>query len=128
MARSHTGGPLEQAAAEAVRHYVDGLRAGRRSDTAATRRATQRRLAAIDVELITATPMHELRLVQERRDLLDRARWHEQEDAFVVVARAYSRRHGISYETWQAIGVPASVLRRAGVDLPHRAPRPTSSP
>jgi hypothetical protein len=126
MARSHTGGPLEQAASEAVRHYLDGLRAGRRPGTAATRRATERRLATIDLELVTATPMHELRLVQERRDLLERARWHEQEDAFVAVARTYSERHGISYETWRAVGVTPSVLRRAGMDPTHRPPLSTS--
>jgi len=115
MARSHSGGPLEQAAAAAVRHYVDALKTG---PPAASRRlpdAVQRRLREIEAELPAATPMHELQLVQERRDLLAVVAWYELEEEFVEVARAYSRRHGITYDTWRAIGVSAAVLRRAGV-------------
>ena len=37
------------------------------------------------------------------------------EDAFVEVARTYSRRHGISFATWREMGVPVTVLRRAGL-------------
>ncbi len=37
------------------------------------------------------------------------------ESAFVDVAARYSERHGISYATWREAGVPASMLKRAGV-------------
>ena len=112
---------MERAAAEAVRHYLDALRAGSHVTTRhPSRRATQRRLAEIEVELATAPPMRQLRLLQERHDLADRAKAQAQEDAFVEVARTYSRRHGISHDTWREMGVPAAVLRRAGI----RARRP----
>lgn len=115
MARSHTGGPLEQAAAEAVRRYVDVLKSGPPAASRRVRQAAERRLAEIDDALTAATPMQELRLVQERHDLLALTTWYEHEDAFVAVARAYSRRHGITHGTWRQIGVPDAVLRRAGI-------------
>jgi hypothetical protein len=116
MARAQPGGPLEQAAAEAVRHYLDALRSGHHLHTKhPSRRATQRRLAEIEAELPQAPPMRQLRLVQERHDLLERAQAHELEDAFVEVARTYSRRHGISVDTWREMGVPVAVLRKAGI-------------
>jgi hypothetical protein len=34
---------------------------------------------------------------------------------FVKHARAYSDRKGITYSTWRQIGVPADVLRKAGI-------------
>ena len=79
--------------------------------------ATQvtKRLARIDIELLTAQPMRQLHLIQERHDLKERARWYELEAGFVEMARAYSRRHGISYETWLEMGIPVRVLRRAGL-------------
>jgi hypothetical protein len=40
------------------------------------RAAAQRRLARIDVELVSATPMGELKLVQERRDLRELDAWY----------------------------------------------------
>ena len=86
----------------------------------------QRRLAEIEVEVPTATPMEELRLVQERHDLLRLASWQEREDEFVAVARAYSRRHRITFETWHEIGVPAAVLRRAGIRRHRRVADPAS--
>ena len=67
------------------------------------------------MELLTAPPMRELHLIQERHDLQERARWYEREAGFVDVARTYSRRHGITYDTWLAVGVPDKVLRRAGL-------------
>ncbi len=116
MVRAQPGGPLEQAAAEAVRHYLDALRSGPHLQTKhPSRRATQRRLAEIERERPQAPPMRELRLLQERHDLLERARAHELEDAFVEVARTYSRRHGIAFDTWREMGVPVAVLRRAGL-------------
>jgi hypothetical protein len=39
----------------------------------------------------------------------------ELEDAFVGIAASYSVRQGISYQSWREVGVPASVLARAGI-------------
>lgn len=37
------------------------------------------------------------------------------EDEFVVHAGAYSDTKGLSYSAWREIGVPAAVLKRAGL-------------
>ena len=37
------------------------------------------------------------------------------EDAFVQVAKSYGERQGISYNAWREVGVPAPVLKRAGI-------------
>ena len=37
------------------------------------------------------------------------------EGAFVEVAASYSKRQGISYAAWREVGVPAAVLKRAGI-------------
>jgi hypothetical protein len=63
-----------------------------------------------------------LQLVQLRHDL--EAAAQEQDDPaegerlrrqFVRVAKAYSNAKGISYGAWREIGVPAEVLREAGI-------------
>ena len=37
------------------------------------------------------------------------------EAAFIQVAEPYSRRNGISYEAWRAVGVEGRVLEAAGI-------------
>jgi len=61
-------------------------------------------------------------MVQERIDLLQEietmngaADLTAVEDDFVTVARDYSISKGISYAAWREIGVPAVVLKRAGI-------------
>lgn len=107
----------------AVRNYLDGLRAtaprrGRRR----TAESVQRQLSKIDAEIATADPVRHLKLVQTRRDLQIELESMAQvvdmgalETAFVEVARSYSERQGISYQSWREVGVPAAVLARAGV-------------
>ncbi len=106
-----------------MRDYLEGLRATKpkrgRKRTAET---VQKRLDAIESELADASPMDELLLVQERRDLdaeleamsntIDMAAL---EDAFVGVAKSYSESKNISYASWRDVGVEAGVLKRAGI-------------
>jgi hypothetical protein len=58
-------------------------------------------------------------LIQQRLDVdaqLDQAaRLPELEQAFVNVAPSWSKRTGISAAALREVGVPASVLRRAGL-------------
>ena len=122
-------GPLERAAAEAVRNYLDALRTARRPPGPhLTRRELQRRLAKIDLDLATQPPpMIQLRLLQERENLRERDSWQRREDAFIEVARTYSRRHGITDQTWRQMGVPPSVLRKARIPPGRRASQPTDT-
>ena len=116
---------LAQGRAEgrAVREYLDALRANKpKRGRKRTPASVNRRLEAIAAELVTADALGELRLVQERRDLQleleamgDGVDIDSLEQAFVDVAESYSNRQGISYASWREVGVPAAVLKRAGI-------------
>lgn len=106
-----------------VRDYLEGLRATKpkrgRKRTADT---IKKRLEALETELQSASPVEELMLVQERRDLnaeLDAMSntidMEAREDAFVDVAKSYSESKKISYASWRDVGVAPSVLKRAGI-------------
>lgn len=107
----------------AVRRYLQALeenkpRRGRRPST----EATEKQLTEIDAKLAGADPLRRLHLIQERKDLQARLATTGQavdvsvlEEAFVKGASEYGARKGISYESWREVGVPADVLRRAGI-------------
>jgi hypothetical protein len=106
-----------------VREYLEGLRATKpkrgRKRTSDTIKA---RLSAIETELASATPLDELLLIQERRDLeaelaakSNAIDMDALEADFIEVARSYSDSKAISYASWRDVGVPASVLKQAGI-------------
>jgi hypothetical protein len=107
----------------AVRNYLDALAAtkpkrGRRR----TAESIQQRLAAIESELNGNDPLKDLNLRQERRDLQaelvgidDKPDLADVEQGFVAAAKGYGERRGISYEVWREAGVPADVLKKAGI-------------
>ncbi len=107
----------------AVREYLDALRANKpKRGRKRTPDSIKARLAKIDDELITASALDELRLIQERRNLTDELDTMGAavdvsafEAEFVKVAKAYSQRQGISYATWRDVGVEAAVLKAAGI-------------
>ncbi|HLI16425.1 MAG TPA: hypothetical protein VKV23_10290 [Acidimicrobiales bacterium] len=107
----------------AVRRYLEALertrpRRGRRPST----EQLERQLEEIEARLHEADPLQRLHLIQQRKTL--KARLTESGDsedisaleaAFVEAAAAYGARKGIDYSTWREAGVPAEVLRRAGI-------------
>lgn len=107
-----------------VREYLEALRASRPSPgRKRTPDTITRRLADIEVSLASASPVQELQLVQERIDLLReldvmsrKIDLEARERAFASVAKGYSQRTGTSYRAWRAVGVPAAVLKAAGID------------
>jgi hypothetical protein len=107
----------------AVRDYLSALRDHRpKRGRKRTPDTINQRLVAIEEALVDAEPIEELRMLQERRDLgiellgmEENGDMSSYEQAFIAVAANYSVRNGISYATWREIGVPASVLRAAGV-------------
>jgi hypothetical protein len=116
---------LERGRAEGriVRDYLEGLRSSKpKRGRKRTADSINLRLATIDEALTDASALEELQLVQERRDLnaelenmgsgIDIT---ELEDAFVVVAKSYGERKGISYASWRDVGVSAATLKRAGI-------------
>ena len=115
-------GPLDQAAGRAVRDYLEALKLpDRRLTNSPPLEVALRRLEEINEELVGASPIRELKLVQERHDMrrllarTDLDGKQSLENEFIAVAGVFSRRHNISYRTWREMGVPAAVLRRAGI-------------
>ena len=106
-----------------VRDYLEGLRATKpKRGRKRTPESVRKRLAAIDAELSSASPLDELLLVQERRDLdaelaamSDSIDMDALEAEFVKVAKSYSESKSISYASWRDVGVPASTLKAAGI-------------
>jgi hypothetical protein len=107
----------------AVRAYLDALETHKpKRGRKRTPESIAKRLDRIEQELPTADPMKRLTLIQERIDL--RAEQASLEDSvdlsaleaeFVAHAAAYSQSKGISYSAWRAVGVPADVLKSAGI-------------
>jgi hypothetical protein len=107
----------------AVRRYLEALEANKpKRGRKRSPESMKKRLDAIENELVGADPLKRLRLVQERLDLqaaLEASQSSVDLDAlekeFVSAAATYSERKGISYSAWRELGVPTSVLERAGI-------------
>ena len=106
----------------AVKGYLEGL-GSRRPGRPVTPERLRDKVAGLEARIAAeADPLKALELRQERIDAqeaLVRAEVSEDlatlEAAFVEHAGSYSERKGISYAAWREAGVPADVLRRAGV-------------
>lgn len=106
-----------------VREYLEGLRATKpKRGRKRTPENIRKRLDAIDVEMASASPLDELLLVQERRDLTaelagmsNEIDMEVLEAEFVKVAKSYSDSKSISYASWRDVGVPANVLKQADI-------------
>ena len=106
-----------------VREYLEGLRATKpKRGRKRTTDNVKNRLEAIETELMDASPVNELLLIQERKDLQAELEamqvtidMNALEEAFIGVAQSYSSSKKISYSSWRDVGVAASVLKRAGI-------------
>ena len=116
---------LERGRAEGriVRDYLEALRSNKpKRGRKRTADSINKRLAAIDEELESASAIEELQLIQERRDLQAELASlgsgvdvGDIEESFVSVAKGYGERKGISYASWRDVGVSAATLKRAGI-------------
>ena len=106
-----------------VREYLDGLRATKpKRGRKRTTETIQTRLDAVELEVVDASPIDELLLIQERRDLQaelvrksDTIDMDALAESFVAVAKSYGDSKSISYASWRDVGVPASTLKSAGI-------------
>jgi len=106
-----------------VRDYLEGLRATKpKRGRKRTPETIRKRLDVIDAELASASPLDELLLVQERRDLdaelaakSDTIDMDALEAEFVKVAKSYSDSKSISYASWRDVGVSKRTLEAAGI-------------
>jgi hypothetical protein len=107
----------------AVRRYLEALEANKpKRGRKRSPESMKKRLQTIENEIVGADPLKRLRLIQERLDLqaaLEASESSTDLDAlekdFVNAAATYSERKGISYTAWRELGVPSSVLERAGI-------------
>jgi hypothetical protein len=107
----------------AVRSYLEALEAHKpKRGRKRTPESMRARLATIEATIDNADPMSRLQLVQERLDLAEAIAAAETtvdlpelEDGFVASAAGYGERKGISYTAWREVGVPAAILKRAGI-------------
>lgn len=107
----------------AVRRYLEALDAHKpKRGRKRTADSIKKRLTKIEAELPEADRLKSLHLVQERIDLENELAGMEEtvdltalENDFAKAAAPYSQRRGISYAAWRTLGVPASVLKRAGI-------------
>jgi hypothetical protein len=106
-----------------VRAYLEALELQRpKRGRKRSPESISRRLSSIKEELKGASGVDRLLLVQERKDLqseldllsrpFDIA---QKEQEFIKVARAYGERKGLTWSAWREVGVPPSVLTKAGI-------------
>ena len=109
---------------QAVKAYLDALEQHRpRRGRKRTPDSIRKRLSVIESELGQASSLKRLQLTQERRDLEtelagmggETVDLSALEAGFARVAKSYGERKGIAYATWRDLGVPADVLKRAGI-------------
>ena len=106
-----------------VKDYLEALRETKpKRGRKRTPETVEQRLTAVTKELETADALTELLLVQEQHDLMkellnlrSQVDVRSFEHAFVQVAVSYSKSKKIDYSSWREVGVPAEVLKRAGL-------------
>jgi hypothetical protein len=107
----------------AVRNYLEAIESTKpKRGRKRTADSVKKRLDTIEAELDRADPLKALNLRQERRNLYaelagmnDTVDLAALEEAFVGAAKTYGERRGISYDVWREAGVPAEVLKKAGI-------------
>lgn len=112
-----------RAQGRAVRAYLEALDAHKpKRGRKRTPESMRNRLDVINATIDEADPMARLQMTQERIDLTTALEAADQtvdlsalEDGFAAAAKAYGSRKGISYAAWREVGVPAAVLKRAGI-------------
>ncbi len=106
-----------------VSAYLKAIEANRpKRGRKRTPESIRKQLAKVDEQLQNADPLQALNLRQQRIDLqqaLLKANTtvdvKSLEGDFIRAAKGYSQRKGISYSVWREMGVPADVLKRAGI-------------
>ena len=112
-----------RAQGRAIRAYLEALEAHKpKRGRKRTPDSVRKRLTALDTEIAEADPLKRVQLIQERLDLQGELASLEEtvdlsalEAGFVDAAKEYSARKGISYTAWRELGVPAPVLKAAGI-------------
>ena len=113
--------------ARAIKGYLAAL-GNRRPGRPVTRESLTERLDRLSDKIASEQdPLTRVELIQQRQDvedqletLADETDFADLERGFTEHAKTYSDRKGISYSAWREIGVPAAVLRDAGIPRTRR--------
>jgi hypothetical protein len=108
--------------ARAIKSYLEALEA-RRPGRPVSKDSLQKRMERVNAKLETSdNPLEIVELIQSKLDiekgLSDAENAQDMatlEAGFVENVATYSERKGVSYTAWREFGVPASVLRKAGI-------------
>jgi len=106
----------------AIKSYLKTIES-RKPGRPVTKESLSSRLATVNAKLEGLDdPLKRLDLLQSRLDIeealasvKDVANLDQIEADFVANAKGYSQRKGISYTAWRRFGVPAAVLKKAGI-------------
>lgn len=108
--------------ARAIKAYLNALES-RRPGRPVSKESLKKRLEKLDQKLETAdNPLETVDLIQSKLDIEKALAEVENaqdmatlETGFVENAASYSERKGVTYTAWREFGVPAKVLREAGI-------------
>ncbi len=111
-----------RAEAAAIKRYLDALSA-RKPGRPVTAESLEKRIKGVQEQIDGEdSPLKRIELVQKRLDLekqlaavADAPDLEALEAEFIKYAKGYSERKGITYSAWREGGVPASVLKKAGI-------------
>lgn len=106
----------------AIKAYLEALKS-RRPGRPITADSVRKRIESIDERLAGEDdPLKQLELRQEKidaestlKEVESKEDIDELEGGFIDAAKPYSERKGISYTAWRQVGVPARVLKEAGI-------------
>jgi hypothetical protein len=112
----------------AVRDYLEALERGSKPGRKLDRPAIEDRIGKVQQQIDAEdNPAKRVDLIQKRLDLEERlVDMQDEPDMealaadFAKAAKEYSERKGITYTAWREAGVPAAVLRDAGVPRTRR--------
>ena len=106
-----------------VKAYLEALEADMERQPSHSPEWIENKLAKLDEQIeAKPSPIVRIQLMQNQADLkadLERIKntvdLRDLELGFIADGRAYAEKIGITYGTWREFGVPAQVLREAGI-------------
>ena len=108
--------------ARAIKAYLEAL-AARKPGRPVTKESLEKRITTVNERIAsTDNPLEVVDLIQSRLDIeksleqvQDEVQIDVLEGGFLANAASYSERKGVTYTAWREFGVPAAVLRKAGI-------------
>jgi len=123
MSKEHKEALVQgRAEAKAITTYLQAMQS-RRPGRPVTAQNLKAKIAGLDDKIAEeADPLRRVKLMQTRIDALaalasvgEVLNLAAAEKGFVKYAKAYSTRKGLTYTAWREVGVPADILKKAGI-------------